>query len=122
MAHFESFDICIYWDAFLGGSGRLFASQVHIHYGHWVHSLKGLLKHLFWASAGPKRQEDSKLAQIESFEPNTPTGMLFWMVLGDTLLPKSIFIMDIGFIVLNDPKNTFFGPLEASRRLKIGPN
>ena len=47
--------------------------------------------------------------------------MLFWMVLGDTLLPKSIFIMDIGFIVLNDPINTFFGPLEASRGLKIGP-
>ena len=47
--------------------------------------------------------------------------MLFWMVLGDSLLPKSIFIMDIGFIVLNDPINTFFGPLEASRGLKIGP-
>ena len=62
------------------------------------------------------------MAQIESFDISTPTGMLFWVVLVDSLLPKSISIMDIGFIVLNDPKNTFFGPLEASRGLKIGPN
>ena len=93
-----------YWDTFLGGSGWFFDSQVYIHYGHWVHSLKVSLKHLFLSSGG---QEDSKLAKIESFElrfqPSTPPGMLFWMILGDSLLPKSILIMNIRFTVKKQP-------------------
>ena len=45
----------------------------------------------------------------------------FLVVLGDSLLFKSISNMNIGFIVPKHPLNTFFGPLEASRGLKNGP-
>ena len=115
--NWEFWYLYTYWDAFLGGSGWLFASQVYIHYGHWVHSLKWLQKHLFWAFRGLKRAQNwPKLRVLITLHL---LGRFFWVVMGDSLLPKSIFIIEIRFIVFKDPPNTFFGPLEASIGLKI---
>ena len=78
--NWEFWYLYTYWDAFLDGSGWHFASQVYIHHGHWVHSLEGPLKHLFWASRGLKGAQN--WPKLRALNPIHLLGCFFGFSLG----------------------------------------